>query len=57
MKNYGNFFVFFRLLLALTADRERKKKKDKMYIFAIELLDYTKRWKNVKGRFTIGTCK
>ena len=60
MKNYGNFFVSLRAVISelrLTEKERRKKKKkkkDKMDIFATGLLDYTKRWKNVEGRFTIG---
>ena len=62
MKIYGNFFVSLRVVISelrLTEKERRKKerkkkKKDKMDIFASGLLDYTKRWKNVEGRFTIG---
>ena len=63
MKIYGNFFVSLRVVISelrLTEkerkkeERRKKKKKDKTDIFASGLLDYTKRWKNVEGRFTIG---
>ena len=63
MKNYGNFFVSLRVVISelRLTEKERKKKeerrikkKDKMDIFVTGLLDYTKRWMNVEGRFTIG---
>ena len=50
--------VFFVSLWVVIGDlrltEKNERKKNKMDIFVMELLDYVKRWKNLEGSFTIG---